>query len=181
MRLLILASAAAAITACASLRDDTIHVPMALTSASGPGASIGEIVLKRGGAGVELKLNLRGLPPGQHGFHLHTAPSCETTTNAEGVAVLGGGAGGHLDPAASGHHMGPMGQGHLGDLPVLLVNADGTARQILQVTRFHSPEDFAGHALVIHAGGDNYGDAPLPLGGGGVRLACGVVAPARAP
>ena len=30
-------------------------------------------------------------------------------------------------------------------------------------------------ALVIHAGGDNYRDTPEPLGGGGARIACGVV------
>ena len=28
---------------------------------------------------------------------------------------------------------------------------------------------------MIHMGGDNYKDAPSPLGGGGGRLACGVV------
>ena len=33
-----------------------------------------------------------------------------------------------------------------------------------------------GHALVVHEGGDNYSDLPLPLGGGGARFACGVVA-----
>lgn len=35
--------------------------------------------------------------------------------------------------------------------------------------------DFAGHALMSHAGGDNYADAPKPLGGGGERIVCGVV------
>jgi Cu-Zn family superoxide dismutase len=28
---------------------------------------------------------------------------------------------------------------------------------------------------MIHAGGDNYSDQPVPLGGGGARIACGVV------
>lgn len=28
---------------------------------------------------------------------------------------------------------------------------------------------------MIHAGGDNYADQPAPLGGGGPRLACGVI------
>jgi Cu-Zn family superoxide dismutase len=32
-----------------------------------------------------------------------------------------------------------------------------------------------GHALMIHAGGDNYSDQPKPLGGGGARIACGVI------
>ena len=28
---------------------------------------------------------------------------------------------------------------------------------------------------MIHAGGDNYADTPKPSGGGGERIACGVV------
>jgi Cu-Zn family superoxide dismutase len=32
-----------------------------------------------------------------------------------------------------------------------------------------------GKALMIHAGGDNYADQPKPLGGGGDRIACGVI------
>lgn len=51
----------------------------------------------------------------------------------------------------------------------------GAANQTLHVTRFQSVEALEGHALIIHAGGDNYSDAPAPLGGGGARLACGVI------
>jgi Cu-Zn family superoxide dismutase len=32
-----------------------------------------------------------------------------------------------------------------------------------------------GHALMVHAGGDNYSDTPAPLSGGGARIACAVV------
>ena len=32
-----------------------------------------------------------------------------------------------------------------------------------------------GKSVVIHAGGDNYSDQPQPLGGGGARIACGVI------
>ena len=32
-----------------------------------------------------------------------------------------------------------------------------------------------GKALIIHAGGDNYSDRPAPLGGGGARVACGLI------
>jgi Cu-Zn family superoxide dismutase len=32
-----------------------------------------------------------------------------------------------------------------------------------------------GKALMIHAGGDNFADQPKPLGGGGERIACGVI------
>ncbi len=30
-------------------------------------------------------------------------------------------------------------------------------------------------SVVIHAGGDNYQDTPKALGGGGKRIACGVI------
>ncbi len=33
----------------------------------------------------------------------------------------------------------------------------------------------AGRSIMIHAGGDNYSDTPARLGGGGARVACGVV------
>ena len=38
-----------------------------------------------------------------------------------------------------------------------------------------SMDDLEGRAVMIHAGGDNYSDQPKPLGGGGARVACGVV------
>jgi Cu-Zn family superoxide dismutase len=35
--------------------------------------------------------------------------------------------------------------------------------------------DLKGRSLMIHAGGDNYSDSPQKLGGGGARVACGVI------
>jgi len=175
MRLILLALTCAALGACQTPQDNSLHAQMALTASSGPGASIGEITISADGDGVALKLHLHGLPPGEHGFHLHTTPSCDAAAGANGVMTPAGGAGGHFDPGATGHHMGPMGDGHLGDLPLLVVGADGAANQTLHVSRLHSPDEFRGHALIIHAGGDTYSDSPAPLGGGGARLACGVV------
>ena len=64
-------------------------------------------------------------------------------------------AGGHFDPAKTGHHEGPMGKGHLGDLPALTVDAKGMARKPVTAPRL-KVADRGGHAIVIHAGGDNY-------------------------
>jgi Cu-Zn family superoxide dismutase len=36
-------------------------------------------------------------------------------------------------------------------------------------------EDLKGRSLMIHQDGDNFSDQPEPLGGGGPRVACGVV------
>jgi Cu-Zn family superoxide dismutase len=86
-----------------------------------------------------------------------------------------GAAGGHLDPAMTGKHEGPEGLGHLGDLPLVTVAADGSVSGTAVAPRIKDVSALKGRALMIHAGGDNYSDAPAPLGGGGARLACGVV------
>ncbi|MFC3067966.1 superoxide dismutase family protein [Phenylobacterium soli] len=152
----------------------SLVVPMALATPQGPGASVGQVTLSDSPKGVSIALDLKGLPPGQHGFHLHGNPSCAPAAAADGTVTPAGGAGAHLDPGETKTHMGPEGAGHLGDLPRIEVAADGTARQTLAAPRFKSVAELQGHALMIHAGGDTYADTP-PLGGGGARLACGVV------
>ena len=82
-------------------------------------------------------------------------------------------AGGHFDPKSTGQHKGPYGTGHLGDLPPLFVN-DGIANIPTLAPRLQV-SDVLGHAVIIHAGGDNFSDDPAPLGGGGARSACGVL------
>ena len=124
--------------------------------------------------GAVFRVNLKGLPPGPHGFHVHEGTSCQPNM-ANNQPVPAGAAGGHLDPAHTGKHLGPEGEGHLGDLPVLNVNAAGTANVSLTAPRIKSLDTIKGHALIIHVGGDNYSDQPEPLGGGGARIACGIL------
>lgn len=89
--------------------------------------------------------------------------------------VPGLAAGGHYDPKNTGKHGTPWGDGHLGDLPVLFVDADGRANQPVLAPRL-TLKRMRGHSLMMHAGGDNHHDHPMSLGGGGARMACGVVA-----
>jgi Cu-Zn family superoxide dismutase len=166
-------AAASALVAAPALAA-TVSVPMTMVTAHGEGGSVGKVTLADSPKGVTLALDLHGLPPGQHGFHLHANPSCAPSTAADGKVTPAGAAGAHLDPAHTKMHMGPQGAGHLGDLPRIEVAADGTAHATLTAPRIKSVADFKGHALMIHAGGDNYSDTPA-LGGGGARLACGVV------
>ena len=69
----------------------------------------------------------------------------------------------------------PRAKGYLGDLPVLDVQADGTATQTLTAPRIKNIDVLKGHALIIHIGGDNYSDSPNLVGGTGGRLACGPI------
>ena len=41
--------------------------------------------------------------------------------------------------------------------------------------RIKDASQLKGRALVLHAGGDNYEDTPAPNGGGGDRIACGII------
>nr|WP_314637218.1 superoxide dismutase [Cu-Zn] SodC [uncultured Janthinobacterium sp.] len=124
--------------------------------------------------GALLTPDLKGLPAGTHGFHLHEKPSCDASVT-DGKPTPAGAAGGHWDPAKTAAHKGPYdASGHKGDLPAIYVGADGTATYPVLAPRLKADE-FKGHALMVHVGGDNHSDHPEKLGGGGARMACGVV------
>ena len=160
---------------CSDLQAATYKIPVSTVNAEGIDKGIGGIIAADTPNGVKLTPNLRGLPPGEHGFHAHDQGSCEAMPDADkgGAMTPALGAGGHLDPAATGKHEGPEGMGHKGDLPSLTVGANGKATKPV-VAPHLKLADIKGHALVIHAGGDNYADQPAKLGGGGARIACGV-------
>ena len=152
-----------------------LRVPMHAAAPTGAGAELGSIAVAESPHGLVFTPTLHGLGPGLHGFHLHQNPGC-APGEKDGAVVPALAAGGHHDPAGTGRHGLPWGDGHLGDLPPLFVAADGTATQPVLAPRLRSLDDVRGRALVIHAGGDNHADAPAPLGGGGARVACGVIA-----
>ena len=152
---------------------NTLVVNMHTVSPQGIGPSVGNITFKAYRKGVLITPNLHHLPSGMHGFHIHQNPSCMPgKKNGKMVAALK--AGGHYDPYHTGKHLGPYNDhGHLGDLPALYVNKEGNAVIPVFAPRI-TLQDIPGHAIMIHAAGDNYSDHPKPLGGGGTRLACGV-------
>jgi Cu-Zn family superoxide dismutase len=132
---------------------------------------------------------LSGLTAGFHGFHIHAVGACDpTATDPAGNVVPFVTAGGHLNPAGAGH-----GQ-HAGDLPLLLVTQDGTARSTTEsdAVTFADILDADGSAFIVHAAPDNYANIPtryvssttgqpgpdaatLGTGDSGGRVACGVI------
>lgn len=159
--------------ATADLVPDDNEIEIHKINKEGTGESIGTVTLQDHEYGVLIRPDLEGLSPGLHGFHLHTNPDCGPAEK-DGEMTAGAAAGSHFDPDNTGSHKGPFEKGHKGDLPALYVNEEGEAT-IPELAPRLELGDFDGHALVIHEGGDNYSDDPKLLGGGGARVACGVI------
>lgn len=141
-------------------------------SANGVGESIGTVSFGQTTQGLIITPALWKLSPGEHGFHLHENASCDAAMK-DGKMGAALAAGGHYNPHNIAHHGSPT-TGHLGDLPALVVNDKGSATTPVIAPRLKL-SDIQGRAIMIHAGGDNYSDTPQPLGGGGARIACGVI------
>jgi Cu-Zn family superoxide dismutase len=136
------------------------------------GKSLGTVTLQETPSGVLVATDLKGLPPGDHGFHFHEKGICEPEQKFTT-------AGAHF--AGGGHMHGLMASGtpHGGDMPNQHVGADGTLKvQVLNTgvslgTGGKSLVDADGSAFVIHADADDY--TSQPAGNAGGRIACAVV------
>jgi Cu-Zn family superoxide dismutase len=138
------------------------------------GKRVGTVVFRQeGGKGpITVQARVSGLPPGFHGFHIHAVGQCRPPDFMSAM--------GHLKQTGQNH------PGHLGDLPVLLVNGNGTGRLVTTSDRFNikTLKDADGSAVIVHAGPDNYANVTrygtpdqttLDTGDAGPRLACGQV------
>jgi Cu-Zn family superoxide dismutase len=137
------------------------------------GGDAGTVTFTAGTAGVLLKFELKGLPPGPHAVHVYETGTCEGNFDS---------AGGIYNPLGARHGFlaeeGPM----AGDLPNIHAGADGTVTAemlspflTLSADTDESLFDADGASLVILANADDY--ETDPDGGAGSRLGCGVIIP----
>jgi Cu-Zn family superoxide dismutase len=121
--------------------------------------------------GVWLKVEATGIAPGTHGIHLHAVGQCKAPDFAS--------AGGHWNPMHKMHGLDSPKGAHMGDLPNLVVGADGHGKieALIKGATIGAGDmglaDSDGTAIVIHAGPDD--NVTDPSGNSGGRIACGVV------
>ena len=117
---------------------------------------------------VQITGTLRGVPPGEHGFHVHANADCGDAGQA---------AGGHWNPDDTPHGApddAPSDR-HAGDFGNVTAESDSTVSLDLEYSRSELgslPGDFAQHAVVVHAGEDDL--TSQPSGDAGDRIGCGV-------
>ena len=137
------------------------------------GESIGIARLVESASGdVRVTVELKGITPGEHGFHVHETGTCKTPDFES--------AGGHFNPTDKMHGMEVPTGPHAGDLPNVIVSADGSGRvntlnpylTLAQGSETSLIKE-GGTALIVHAGSDDYDSQPT--GGAGPRLACGEI------
>jgi Cu-Zn family superoxide dismutase len=153
-------------------KNDTALAPI-INNAS---TAIGSVTLTQAPKGVLLHVNVKDLPAGTHGFHIHSVGNCSDHDHFKAAE-------GHIKGAGTAHGlMNPNGP-EAGDLPNLIVKEDGTV-----TVEIYAPDlsiydrsgdtknvlmDEDGSAFMIHADPDDH--MTQPIGGAGARIACGVI------
>ena len=139
------------------------------------GNDVGTATIVSKGPGVEVKLDLKDLPPGVHAVHFHQKAMCDAPDFKS--------AGGHFNPTSKQHGFdNPQGH-HAGDMMNFTVKENGTAKATVKDEEVvlgtggepNSLLSNGGSSIMVHAKADDY--KTDPSGNSGDRIACGPITP----
>ncbi|KAK9767326.1 hypothetical protein K7432_002948 [Basidiobolus ranarum] len=121
---------------------------------------------------VRIEVNLKGLSPGYHGFHVHEFGSYGNQCEAAGE---------HFNPTKT-IHGGPMDQRrHVGDLGNVWANRQGIVKLARndRMIKLSGPYSIIGRSVVVHEKVDDFGTKgtleSLTSGSSGKRIGCGAI------
>lgn len=155
-------AASAAAPASESAGGKTVEVTFQPKSGS---TLSGKATLTETAEGVKVDLALEGLPPGEHGAHVHEKGDCS--------AADGSSAGGHFNPASNPHALPTGTPRHLGDLGNITISPEGKGTLDIVAPGANlkdgDPNSFLGKAIIVHEKQDDGGQ---PTGNAGGRIGC---------
>jgi superoxide dismutase, Cu-Zn family len=164
-KLLLVSISLLVFAACATMNRPSASATLSPTSGSNAQGTVSFVQLAEGT--VRVKVNLTGVPPGIHGFHVHEKGDCGDNGNA---------AGGHFNPTAVAHGAPSADPHHAGDFGNVTADANGEVRTRFTTRSITIADGYAtavGHAVILHANPDDL--MTQPTGNAGGRIACGVV------
>jgi len=115
---------------------------------------------------------VKGLAPGEHGFHVHQFGDGTNGCTSSGP---------HFNPKGKTHGGPEDEKRHFGDLGNITAGSDGTANVAItdKLVTLVGPNTVVGRTIVVHAKRDDLGkggdDESLKTGNAGARIACGVI------
>ncbi|MCB0807174.1 MAG: superoxide dismutase family protein [Bacteroidales bacterium] len=117
--------------------------------------------------GIRIEVEMTGLTPGKHGFHVHQWGDC---SKDDGTS-----AGGHFNPEDKKHGAPSDAERHVGDLGNIEANEMGNVNVTMTdtVISFQGLHSIIGRGIIVHAGEDDL--TSQPTGDAGARVACGVI------
>lgn len=117
---------------------------------------------------MQVSVELQGLEPGLHGFHIHEVGDCSADDASS--------AGGHFNPYNAPHGSPVAPEHHVGDMGNIEADGDGrvsSSELSFPGLAFSGPASILQKAVVIHSNEDDL--TSQPSGDAGERLGCGVI------